>query len=358
MWTYIQELSGDPAQVIQEALEDKTLAPRKNPTEQTLSNVVFKLVKSRAIDFAFQSLHAAARVVFDDFYSLNGDYDDLPEDRRDDYSSALDDIAEAMLEPYDNHISADWYGKMTIDTRLWESLAEHKWLKSAAAEIFKQMTYGKTPIQVLSSAGITMDAMRTALTTRAPQQKETDMTDITTLEGVAAQIASTVGKGYDVMELDSNITKAQSADVNEAYAAGARIGLTPAATEVMQMGFITHGDALTDEVVKLVDAALAAEKPKPAKRKRSKAGDPPPADAVPTRVMEVIKAHSSAKDNDVAEGVLKVSRGTWNSYVKGKAHFVPEGEQVNDLRKLILADVNPLLEAIALLDGTEPTVVH
>lgn len=359
MYTYIQDLSGDPGEVIAEAFEDKTLAPRRNPDMQQVNTVVHKTVKSRAIQRAFNDIHTAVKEMCDDYTSLNGDYDSVPDEQRDDYESGLDDALEKCLEPWDAHISANFYGTMTIDSRLWESLAVHKWCQAAAKEVFKEMTYGRTPAQVLSNAGITQEMMQSALDRNSTEQ-ETTMDEINTLDDVAAQIAATVGKGYDVMAMDENVTAAQDDDPVTANAAGARLGLKPAAVQVLQFGFIEHGTDLTDVLIGKVDAALEAEKPKSKpKRTRAKKDDsPPPADAVSTTVMETIKNHSSAKDNDVAEGVLNVSRGTFNSYVKGKSHFVPEGEQINELRKLLIHDLNPLAAALAELDGTEPTVFH
>ena len=65
-----------------------------------------------------------------------------------------------------------------------------------------------------------------------------------------------------------------------------------------------------------------------------------------------------AADKHVAETVLSVSRSTYNSYVKGSSHCVPDAEQLTGLRGLVLADLNPLLEALAIMDGTEPAVMH
>lgn len=360
MYTYIQDLSGEPQQVIAEAFEDKTLAPRRNPDIQQVNTIVHKTVKERAIQRAFNDVYAVVKEMCDNYTSLNGDYEDIPEERRDDYESGLDDALEKALEPFDAHISANFYGTMTIDSRLWESLAVHKWCKEAAKEVFKEMTYGKTPAQVLSNAGITQEMMQSALDRNSTSETETTMSEINTLDDVATQIAATVGKGYDVMAMDENVTAAQDDDPVTANAAGARLGLRPAAVQVLQFGFIEHGTDLTDVLIGKVDAALEAEKPKSkSKAKRAKKTDEPaPADAVSQTVMETIKNHSSAKDNDVAEGVLNVSRGTFNSYVKGKSHFVPEGDQINELRKLLIHDLNPLAAALAELDGTEPTVFH
>lgn len=361
MWTYVQDLSGDPADVIAEAFTDKSLAPRRNPDIQQVSTIVMKTVKARAIKRAHEIIQKDADEVFGNYTSVNGDYENVAEETRGDYESGLDDAAEKLLEPYDAYISANWYGINTIDTRLWESLAIYKWCASAAKEIFKEMTYGKTPVQVMSNAGITNKMMQEALDANATSttQEETSMT-IENLDDVAKRVAQTIGKGYDVMNLDAEVNAAQDTDAVVANAAGARIGLDPSATMILQMACIEHGDALTDVLIGKVDEALAAEKPKkkkPARNRKKTADDTPPVDAVDTRVMVAIKGHSSAKDNDVAEGVLNVSRGTFNSYVKGASHFIPEGNQINDLRNLLLHDINPLLEALALLDGTTPTVV-
>lgn len=87
--------------------------------------------------------------------------------------------------------------------------------------------------------------------------------------------------------------------------------------------------------------------PEPAKRTRggSKA---PPDNAVPARCLSILKDNTGLKTEDLGAG-LGVSRGTFDNYVKGKAHLIPSHDHLGFLSKLIADKIALLQEAQTLL---------
>lgn len=94
-------------------------------------------------------------------------------------------------------------------------------------------------------------------------------------------------------------------------------------------------------------AAPTEAPPAPAKRGRggSKAE---PGNAVPARCLAILKDNTGLKTEELGAG-LGVSRGTFDNYVKGKAHLIPTNEHMAFLTKLIDDKIAMLSEAKTLL---------
>lgn len=359
----IRDIIGDKETVILAAMKNPAVAPKRKPTiEQALKSVASE-VEFLTHQRMSAEVEPKLQDVYDMYVIMNGDHDDLAKagDNTDDYESGLDDEVEKALEPYEAYLSADWLGRNTIDTRLWEEGAVPKLAQSVGEEVFKSLSYRKTPAQVLSNAGIVQKDVEIYFeqhVNKTPEQEKAMAEDNElSFEEVAAKIKLHLGGDFDVTEVYADIELACDDDEILAQGAGKRLGVDDKDLGVIQMATLIHGDETANELYRLVNEAEAkkGKKGKP-KASRKPAAKPKNAEDVegalnPT-VLKLLKAHSAAKDTEIASE-LGFSRATYNNYVNGKSPFTPDGEQYATLRVQIVGDVNGLLEALSLLDGTE-----
>ena len=296
MFKHLEEIL-DIEEVLAETFKNKLLKPQRKPNVEQTAKVLSSVVKALSIKKLNDIIYPLFEDVIYKYVETNGEYDSAVNlQRRDDYESGMDDALEASLEPLMPFLSADWLGKSMIDTRVWMAAEADKLAQSAAKEVYKQISYGKSPAKVLSSAGFTNAHIEVALEQHLNDTQETEtMADMKTLLGVAAAIALTIGANYDIMHVSEQIDLAQNADAAIANAAGARLGLDPEGVYTLQMGFMEHGGELNNVLVTMVDTAIAdGAKAKPKKRaKRTKKGAPPEEGSLDTRVLALIKKHTS-----------------------------------------------------------------
>jgi len=367
---YLQDLIGGKEEVILAAMQNPGLAPKRRPNiEQALKAVAGEVeyrVKMRVANDVLPKLQDA----YDMYVLMNGEYEDVGEvdgqdadedfikASQDEYGSGLDDEVEKLLEPFETHLSADWLGRNTIDTQLWAEGAIQRLAESVGKEVFKQLSYNKTPAQVLSNAGIVSADVEIYFEQHMNQTQEKPMSDGNeTLTEIAAKIKQHVGEGFDVSEVYSDIELVCEDDEILAAGALARLGLETEDYNVVQMATLDHGDDTAEHLYNLVNEATAS-KPKAAKPAKPKKEATPAKveNAVDPRVLQLLKDHSAVKDTDMSAR-LGVSRATYNNWLNAKNAFVPDGDQYHTLREQIVEDVNGLLEALAALDGTEQMAV-
>ena len=362
---YVQDFTGDPSELLDAAFSLPKLHPKKNPDYKTATRVigdtVAKVAKSNISKEVYTDVMDAVAM----YEIMNGDYADLEGDEyastRDDYESGMDDKIEEALEKYNDYLSADWLGKNTVETGLWNSTDADRSLieafaDNAAEEVFKQLTHEKTPAQILASAGVTAPDVSARL---AKQSEEGHMmTNPNTLEAVIEKIKLHVGKDFDQMTVYEDIeTIVDDDDEILAASAAGRVGLSKDDMDVLQLASLDMDDAAA-EIVELV----AAFKPKSAaqvKKEQKAAKSEAKADAAASGVAALVFANlkdCGAGDTALAEE-LGVSRSTYVNYCKGKTALVPDEAQYGVLRREIVDRANKMLAALAALDGSELTQV-
>lgn len=365
----IYELIGDSDAIITAAMTHPGLAPKRKPTIEAAMKAVATEVERRVMMHFAQSFQAALQEAFDNYELENGEYGDCDVASTDDYESGIDDVVEKLLEPLHEVLSQDWLGKNTIDTRLWEKDAISKLAQSVGKEAYKQISYGKTPNQILSNAGIVQGDVEVYFSSHmAPktQQEEKQMADVIerSLEDVCAIIRRHIGKDYDVLRTYEDIELAVDDDEILANAAASRLGIGAVELEALQMAALEHGDETVDKIAALVEAAasdapVATEAPvtTPPASSVTQTQHHEHGENVDANVLTLLKEHGGAKDTEMS-AALGVSRGTYNNWINGKTAFAPSDEQRNVLRAQIVKNANGLLSAIALLDGTDAEEVY
>ncbi len=368
---YLQDLIGGKEEVILAAMQNPGLAPKRRPNIEQALKAVAGEVEYRVKQCVTKDVLPKIQDAYDMYVLMNGEYEDVGEVEgqeadedfvkasQDEYTSGLDDEVEKLLEPLEAHLSADWLGRNTIDTRLWEEGAISRLAESVGKEVFKQLSYGKTPAQILSNAGIVATDVEIYFEQHMNQTQEKPMSngDDDTLAAIAAKIKHRVGEGFDVSEVYADIELVCEDDEILAGGALARLGLEQADYDAIQMATLDHGDDTAEHLYNLVNAA-AVEKVKAAKPAKPKKEATPAKveNAVDARVLQLLKDHSAVKDTDMSAR-LGVSRATYNNWLNAKNAFVPDGDQYTTLRDQIVEDVNGLLEALSVLDGTEQMAV-
>ena len=378
---YIMELIGEKADIIEQAMANPGLAPKRNPTIEQAMKAVASQVEFAAMQNVQQKVLPIIQDMYDMYVLMNGEYEDvgMPENgseepdedfvnaSRTEYSSGLDDELEKALEPLEPYLSADWLGRNTIDTRLWEENAIVKLSQSVAKEVFKQLSYQKTPAQVLSNAGIVQADVEIFFEQHLAQaetpkgkQAMSDAT-ATSAEDLAAKIKSHVGNDFDQMTVYDDLELACDDDEILANGAGKRLGLDEDDVQALQMVVLEYGGDTADHMIELIGNASSGEKAAKPKAERKPAAPKkeaaPVEGAVDPKVLVLMKDHGSTKDTEMS-ATLGVSRATYNNWLNGKNAFSPDGDQYSAVRDELVRNINGLLEALATLDGTEQMEVQ
>lgn len=372
---YITELIGDKADIIEQAMANPGLAPKRKPTIDQAMKAVASQVEFAAMQNVQQKVLPIIQDMYDMYVLMNGEYEDvgMPENgseepdedfvnaSRTEYSSGLDDELEKSIEQLEPYLSADWLGRNTIDTRLWEENAIVKLSQSVAKEVFKQLSYQKTPAQVLSNAGIVQADVEiffeqhlAQASTPKGKQAMADAT-ATSAEDLAAKIKAHVGDNFDQMMVYEDLELACDDDEILANGAGKRLGLDEDDVQALQMVVLEYGEDTADHMIELIGNASSgkADKPKAERKPAAPKKDAKPAEgAVDANVLVLMKNHGATKDTEMS-AQLGVSRATYNNWLNGKNAFTPDGDQYSAVRDELVKNINGLLEALALLDGTE-----
>lgn len=356
---YLQDFIGDKGDLLEKAMRHPALAPKRKPNiDQALKAVVSEIEMT-----VMQNVTAQVLPLIQDAYDMytltNGEYEDADVNgdiAPDEYASGLDDALEAAIEAYTPVLSADWLGRNTIDTQLWEKDAIPKLAQSMGKEVYKQLSYQKQPGAILSNAGIVQADVEIYLSQhlQAPTQENTNMSEATP-ETIAAKIVAHVGKDFDQMEVYSDLELACEDDDILAGGALLRLGLDENDGAALQLIALEQGEDTAQYVMDLM-ANVKDEKPK----RTAKPKDDKPKAEKPQAVegtgygeaLSLMKQHSSVQDS-VMSGEMGVSRQTYNNWTTGKTAFTPDADQLSTVRDQLVKDINGLLRALAIVDGSE-----
>ena len=359
---YVQDFTGDKDTLLDAAFASPKLHPKKKPDIELAMRVVGDTVTKKAKAKIAAEIHIDLMDQVAMYEIKNGEYEEMPEEgnARDDYESGMDDVVEAALEKWDDFLSADWLGKNTIETQVWLSTDADrsivdKLAENAAKEVFKQLIADKTPVQVLSNAGIVKADVEARLVAHTTDTGDNQMTDsVEDVAGVVAKIKAHVGKDFDQMAVYEDIeTIVEEDDDILTGSAASRLGIGQDEVDIIQLAILDMDDPAT-EIVALIDAhKVPSGRGKTAAAKKAKAAEKADAEAhgLDPAVFVALK-ECGAGDTAMAEA-LGVSRSTYTNYIKGKTHLAPDEDQYALLRGELVERANKLLAGLAALDGTE-----
>lgn len=344
---YIESLISSPADIIAEAL--KSAKVKKSPTEDVVMRAVYDALADYVVNKLTYEIHISVSDACAMYEVNNGAWDDLPkgdegEAARSNYSEGMDEAVEKVMEPFIEHLSQDWLGRMTIDTQMWVEGADALFAKSAAKEIWKQLTHGKTPNQALASAGITAAMAMGAVGTHEQEDSQMATTDF---DETVSRMKEHLGNGFDVMAVydDLEVIFTEDDDIL-AESAASRLGLNKAGMNVLQTASLILEDPAEDVVKLLQDSKPGKRAPAPKPTAEEAAS------AVPASVLDALKT-CGVSDTAMADA-LGVSRTTYVNYTKGKTPFTPDADALKLVRTELVTRANMMLQALAQLDDAEP----
>lgn len=377
---YIQQFIDDKEELIVTALNrpgttQKQLAKLPHEAQMDLcTKAIAREVEHRVIQKVQADWFEKINDMWNMYVLSNGDRDDVDVAQLGDYDTGVDDAFEALVEDIQDMLSKDWLGQYTIDTHLHEDGEILKLSQNVGKEVYKTLTYGKTPAQILSNAGIVVGDIEAGLAAHMqPQTQEEKAQSMEDSQNTAQEIAQkaqlTLGANFDLIAVYEDVELLFDSDAILANAAAARLGLDERDVENLQMASLDGMDK--EQFFQLLqEEPPKADKPKrggsgkksePKEPKEPKTGENltpsgKPGD-VDARVLALLKDHGGTKDTDMS-AKLGVSRGSYNNWINGKNAFAPDDTQRDTLRSQIVEHINGLHEALAILEGNDnPEVI-
>ena len=349
---------------------------KKGTSEAVLTVSAAQVINETALQNLKELIQPQIQDVLEMLILTNGARDSLESSfEQSEWDEAADDGIGNLFEKYSLMLSANWLGVATIDTRLHEKGAVEKLSESFAKEAWKILTYDgvekrqKDSTAILADVGIAVADLKSLATTSGnnPGQIITDEGNEMTLDEVIAKLHDYCGGVFDEDEYRQNLELSYDDDDGLALGAMQRLGGDMPCVEAMRMAYFEYGDDLPVLVMqRLVDfnpssaAEVAGHEPSfeeertapPAAVKKKgrtpKAEQPPAPGSVPRTVLALLKDHSSAKDQDLADGI-GTSRATFNNYVNGKAQLIASADQRQFLVDTIRKHKEGLVEALRQL---------
>jgi hypothetical protein len=390
---YLSEIAGSVDEIFNDAADDPKIAPKRKPTLDAVTMACVRVVEKRSVAGAAALVRDDLQEAYDMYTITFGDRPEVGPDEsaeaRDAWDEKLDELVEGQFQPYADILSNDWMAVHTIDTRLHEEGAVDKLAEAFGKEVYKQLCWQagegptagklKSPMQILSSAGIMQSAIIGRFGDRIVQEQQ-DVADKVqdVLDGNAepygtvAQLDDVLNKIFHHVGIDAisdedtlmaELELVCDSDDILAQGAGSRLGLTADEVVPLQMLSLDQGSEAPATVYAMLSARAALPPmpaPPPAPASTAPAPIPPspgqgakPAtnsDAIPSEVFALLDEHGGVAGSKMAED-LGVSRATYNNYVKGKTQLKASPEQRETLRAQLVADVNGLRAALSLLDG-------
>ena len=389
----------DPAAVLERFIQHNQVTSKLNPVVgMTIARTI---VQEQAENTLATMVENSLREAYAMYLLTNGEHADAGADR-DNWEAGLDDVVEQVFLPYEKAVSADWFGRSVIDTRLNErpqtgADAFRRLALSFAAEVWhnlihvlqdgeegeKEVVELTTP-KILSAVGI----VRSDIEALIAEQPETQpkgismtkpMTEVT--EDLKSFIEmSGMGQPDAVALLENAIDSDDGLALSGISQLGGTIDDANALRKFVREQFecdaadlynvIVHGATISapasngsdedeDEEEEDEEAALAAMMgelpppidPKLVKHRKMRDNKEPLIGAIPVKAFQLIREFSNVRDEDVG-AMLGVSRQTFINYSKGKPQLMPSDEQRNALLAMLQAQRNGIDEAFKLINET------
>lgn len=341
----------------------KPRAAKTHPTEDDALKAVANAVENLVIEAVVERMRPLVTEIVEGQELMDGPHEDAAS--RHEWESAVDDRIEEAVEPFVEIMSNDWMGENLTNTGAYNEEGINKFLNAMGREVFKQISYNKTPAKILSAVGVLGDNIKGRLEqhNNAPTEEIMGAQDTQNeLETIAQKVAEHTGKDFDVLSVYDDIDMAADDDDILANGAASRIGLDSEDVETLRMLKLEHGDDMAQKICDLMQAKpkKAAKKetaketkketkPKPEKKTKDEAAE---VGTVGSSTLVKFKDACSMPSKDLAE-LLRVSRPTCDSYLSGKKAINLSSEQYAALRGEIVTRGNALIECLAELDGAE-----
>lgn len=356
MTIYLAQVIGSKDDVIATAFTYPNMHPKKKPTQDVAAKAILHAVEAAVTKFMDGELRDAVQDTYEMYVLTNGERSDSEDP--DEWDSGIDDAVEVLLEPYQEHLSASWLGTHTINTRLDEEGGIDRFLSSLGKEVFKELSYGKTPNQTLTNAGIVTEDIAAALADHTAQEAPEMMNDPTInadLSDVLQTIYNRLGEGFDPVavydDLGMIVGTGPSDEPDDLLAAGAagRLGIDENGIFTLQMAALDlDEDDKADALCTMLGEFKAPVKPKREKGSGRAGVGVEGAKPFPSDLLALVKNHSAVSDSDMSKA-LGISRTTYTNFITGKNELTLVDDQVAVLRAQIEADIAGLARALEML---------
>lgn len=312
----LRDILGDPEVVVANVFAHATWTGTRIKTTRLFQEVATDWARGTVINYAHGLVLEPLAVMYDKFEQRNGARpaaDGLPQQE---WDSALDDEVASVVEPYAGIVSAGWLGQHTVDTLLHQPGEIQKFANDFSREVWGQLSYHKTPAQLMAALGFTaadVDAYVSTQVPATPINEGTDMSETISLAEVLNSIMLNYQMGLlgDQAALLDNLDQASDTDdtlmegaaerlyIDHSSALLLRVARANGSTPETWASMIVTGDIKTTEGVAVLAPAGAPEieeveggpdlpeslkrvPPPPPVAAASKV--PPPPAAAPTRV--------------------------------------------------------------------------
>lgn len=404
----LKEIVGGPSRVLTTLFNDPDYAKVANA--RVAAAMCRDVIETIAKVELRHMIMPVVREAYDMYVLVNGEFDALTVPReRDEWASGIDDAIENAMLPYEKMVTADWFGRHVIDTRLHvpvkpgqgaeldrfvSSFADNAW--DMLVKYMDKKPDGKvemetmSTLEIMAAVGVSQSDIETDAMTTNPQPEQQEEQPVSqepvpTFAETAQRIREYVElSGIEAAQIPALLDNAVDDDDGLALSGLSMLGCTLPDREPLQMQAMTvgGGQALYDAILKepvpyegdaqafapVQTAAPAAPvlpppvapatpaapviqnagTPAPAKPRGKKASGEPVAGSIPPQAFMLLRDHLKRKDEDVAASI-GMSRQTLINYSKptSKAHFVPDDTQRKALVDMIDNSVTALLEARA-----------
>jgi len=389
----------DPAAVLERFIQHNQVTSKLNPVVgMTIARTI---VQEQAENTIMAMVEIPLREAYDMYVLTNGEHDDAGEDR-DNWEAGLDDVVENLFLPYEKMVSADWFGRSVIDTRLNERPqtgpdAIRRLTLSFAHEVWHNLTHvlqddGEgsketvelTTAKILSAVGIVRADIE-ALIAEQPETQPKEQLMTKAMEAVTEDLKGYIElSGMSQPDAVALLENAIDSDDGLALSGISQLGGTKEDADALRAfvreqfecdgkdlyNIIVHGATLSapatngsdeeeDEDEEAALAAMMGDAPPPpppldptlVKHRRMRENKEPLIGAIPVKAFQLIREFSNVKDENVG-AMLGVSRQTFINYSKGKPQLMPSYEQRNALLNMLQEQRNGIDEAFKLINET------
>lgn len=350
-------------QVLDAAIAATKWTKPKEATFDKWQKEVVKQVKDLTVAHFVAEIEPVVRAAYDEHVATIGERDmaEMLGSNVDEWDSGLDDRLETICEPYQATLSADYLAKATIDNGIRNADGVAVWCKEFGVEMYKGLTQGRTPAQILAAVSILPETLQqwhayAAATYNTPEKAEqTAESEQSELDRIVTKIKGHIGDDYDETDITDALDMVLDDDDILAYGAAARLGIEVSEADELRTQALGGGIDKQSllELVKASDLPIPAARRSRNAPKNAPGSEGPKGEEIPTEVFQALKQHSAIKATEFA-AELGVSRSSYLNYENGKTKLTPTTEQRQLIRDRLLADLSGLLGALEHLEPNEP----
>jgi hypothetical protein len=296
----ITDLAGGVDELIQAVMSEPKIKKAKALSTATLMSMAATIAEQRVTAKLSDMIRAEFNDAIETHTIINGDFDTIDPASRDDWSSALDDSIEAVLEPYSAILSANWLATAT-DGPMHDPDHVATVAKSFAREAWKHINYDKetnkikSTNKILSAIGLVENHFAAYLAQRSTTQERDNTMSTAVVSWMDAlkaihDFGELIGGVSMIPDLVDELDTASDDDDILATGAIERIGGAPehvAALRALRVHYdqAAPGTAVS-EMVKLLETRAWEATPTPPAA--APAPEPEPADLTDASMAELM----------------------------------------------------------------------